>query len=261
MSTSSIMYFMNTYNTKQYIEQFHLLFLDQLSRKLDPKLYALKGGCNMRFYFKSIRYSEDIDLDIQIIHKETLRNKIKNILTSVPLKQILQFRGIEIITISEPKQTETTQRWKLTIKIEDFLLPLHTKIEFSRRGLQTGTKFEAIDPHLIQSYNLSPIMMNHYSADTAFQQKVHALASRSQTQARDLFDIYILLTSQIKNSSFAKKQKHIFHEAQIKAKTITFQDFKSQVLSYLAPEYQQQYDSKTVWNNIITQVNNALETK
>lgn len=252
---------MNTYNTKQYIEQFHLLFLDQLGRKLDPKLYALKGGCNMRFYFKSIRYSEDIDLDIQIIHKETLRNKIKNILISVPFKQILQIREIEIANISEPKQTETTQRWKLTIKVPNFALPLHTKIEFSRRGLQTGTKFETIDPNIIHNYNLTPIMLNHYAADAAFQQKVHALASRSQTQARDIFDIYILLTSQIKNLSFAKKQKHIFHEAQVKINTITFQDFKSQVISYLAPEYQQQYDSKMVWNNIITQVSNALEIK
>jgi predicted nucleotidyltransferase component of viral defense system len=46
------------------IELFHLLFLRQIEGKLDKKLYALKGGCNLRFFFKSIRYSEDIDFDI-----------------------------------------------------------------------------------------------------------------------------------------------------------------------------------------------------
>ena len=104
-------------------------------------------------------------------------------------------------------------------------------------------------------------MINHYSANAAFQQKVHALATRVQTQARDIFDLYILLTSQMKNLSFDKKLQHMFHEAQTRASSVTFQDFKSQVLSYLEPEYQSQYDSKTVWKNMIMRVINALEVK
>jgi hypothetical protein len=40
-----------------WVEQFHLLFLDQLGRKLDKRNYALKGGCNLRFYLRSIRYA------------------------------------------------------------------------------------------------------------------------------------------------------------------------------------------------------------
>lgn len=253
--------YMSVYNPIQYVEQFHLLFLDQLGRQLDQNLYALKGGCNLRFYFKSIRYSEDIDFDIQIIQKETLQNKIHNIFKSLSFKQILQVRNISILKVSTPKQTETTQRWKLTLKITDSEIPLHTKIEFSRRGLQGDTKFEAADPHLIQMYSLLPIMINHYSANAAFQQKVHALATRVQTQARDIFDLYILLTSRIKKLSFDKKSEHMFHEAQTKAISITFQDFKSQVLSYLEPEYQSQYDSKTVWNEMVMQVVDALEVK
>ena len=47
------------------VEQFHLLFLEQLGRKLDKRHYALKGGCNLRFYLRSVRYSEDMDLDVQ----------------------------------------------------------------------------------------------------------------------------------------------------------------------------------------------------
>jgi predicted nucleotidyltransferase component of viral defense system len=33
-----------------------------MSRAEDKTLYALKGGCNLRFFFDSVRYSEDIDL-------------------------------------------------------------------------------------------------------------------------------------------------------------------------------------------------------
>ena len=56
-----------------YIERFHLLFLVQLGQKLDKRFYALKGGCNLRFFLKSIRYSEDMDLDVQTIPVSELR--------------------------------------------------------------------------------------------------------------------------------------------------------------------------------------------
>ena len=55
------------------IEQFHLLFLDQLGRKLDKRHYALKGGCNLRFYLRSIRFSEDMDLDLKVWDEMVLR--------------------------------------------------------------------------------------------------------------------------------------------------------------------------------------------
>jgi len=48
------------YNSLQQREIFHLEFLRWFGRKADPKHYALKGGVNMRFFFGSIRYSEEI---------------------------------------------------------------------------------------------------------------------------------------------------------------------------------------------------------
>ena len=51
----------------QAVEQFHLLFLAHFGARVDKKLYCLKGGCNLRFFWKSIRYSEDIDFDVHTI--------------------------------------------------------------------------------------------------------------------------------------------------------------------------------------------------
>src|SRR5947207_4888042 len=106
---------MKHYNSRQSMELFHLLFLCQLGRKVDKKRYALKGGCNMRFYFKSIRYSEDMDIDIQIINKDTLFKNVNKLLSSIPFNNILQTQGMEILNISTPKQTPTTQRWKIEL--------------------------------------------------------------------------------------------------------------------------------------------------
>lgn len=53
---------------RQAVEVFHLIFLRALVAKGEDKsLIALKGGCNLRFYFGSIRYSEDIDFDVVVM--------------------------------------------------------------------------------------------------------------------------------------------------------------------------------------------------
>ncbi|MGD9109244.1 MAG: nucleotidyl transferase AbiEii/AbiGii toxin family protein [Gammaproteobacteria bacterium] len=254
---------MGKYTPQQYIEQFHLLFLSQLSKKLDQKLYAIKGGCNLRFYFKSIRYSEDLDLDIRIIHKDTLHNKITRILESQQFSQLLRLREMVISNISMPKQTETTQRWKILLKTSASDLPLHTKIEFSRRKKQFSaeTEFQPIDAEIIQSYKFMPILANHYTAEFAYCQKVKALADRSETQARDIFDIYILLHTKIPISSLNRSLKTYLDRAKNNALSISFADFKSQTVAYLMADHQNQYDSQDIWDNILLTVVTALGAK
>jgi predicted nucleotidyltransferase component of viral defense system len=48
----------------QTIEFFHIAFLAVLGTRLDSARYVLKGGANLRYFFGSQRYSEDIDLDL-----------------------------------------------------------------------------------------------------------------------------------------------------------------------------------------------------
>lgn len=249
---------MRQYNLRQSVELFHLLFLNQLGHKVDKKLYALKGGCNMRFYFKSIRYSEDMDIDIQIINKETLLKNVNNILDSGPFKSILHTQGIEIIKISNPKQTSTTQRWKIELKSKQTALLLHTKIEFSRREFEDNAIYEPIDSQIIRQYSLSPFMTNHYSIESMFRQKVRALALRSETQSRDIFDLYLLINSG-ENFDLDKKTIVLLKDAISKAQQIKFEDFKGQVIAYLSEDQQAEYDDESVWDVIVNTVITSLD--
>jgi predicted nucleotidyltransferase component of viral defense system len=221
----------------------------------------LKGGCNLRFYFKSIRYSEDIDLDVHIINKETLYNKVNRILHSEQFAQILQARKIQLIEISTPKQTETTQRWKLLLRIPTSDFPINTKIEFSRRKnrLQKNSKFEPVDITLIQFYQLTPILVNHYTDLAAYSQKIRALISRSEVQARDVFDLYLLLQRKFNSNLIDKDLKKSLAKAKNNILRLSFADFKSQTWAYLDPNYQQQYDSQETWEHIVLTVVSALE--
>ena len=120
------------------------------------------------------------------------KTKINKLLESIAFKQNLKSHGIEIIKFSEAKQTETTQRWKLSLKITGESLPIATKIEFSRRTINDNFKLEPVDQEIIQLYKLYPIITNHYLREEAFNQKVNALINRTETQARDIFDLNLL---------------------------------------------------------------------
>ncbi len=246
-------------STTEFVELFHLIFLFHLGKKLDKNLYALKGGCNLRFYFKSIRYSEDIDLDIQKIQQSTLEHKIDKILQSSAFQQNLQGRGLEIIQFTKPKQTNTTQRWKVSLRAEGHALPLPTKIEFSRREMHQNFTFEPIDPLMVSHYKLYPVLLNHYSLQAAFEQKIQALIHRNETQARDIFDLKLLLDCGATTKNLSNDTKENLDVGIENVMNIGFPEFKSQVISYLMPEYQYYYNSDSVWQKIQESVIKALE--
>ena len=51
-------------HSHQQREIFHLLFLERLLKVSDPRAFVVKGGANLRFFFGSPRYSENMDLDV-----------------------------------------------------------------------------------------------------------------------------------------------------------------------------------------------------
>lgn len=241
------------YDPVQHVEFFHLTFLDQLGRKLDKRLYALKGGCNLRFFLRSIRYSQDIDLDVKTIRMDTLQKTVNTILESPGLAMMLRANGLEIAYVSQPKQTETTQRWKVQLKTQaETIFP--TKIEFSRRSLDEQIDFEPIDSAVLSTYRLHPIFVPHYSPTIAFKQKIRALASRTETQARDIWDLFHLINAY----GIKEGDGEYLTKACENAFTISFKEFKDQVLAFFPSDLQSQYNAE-IWDQIQLRVIDYLE--
>lgn len=248
---------MKKYNKTEYVEIFHLVFLDFLGRKVKKDHFVLKGGCNLRFFMNSIRYSGDMDVDIQTTPKDKLHTIVSNILDSTPFKKILQVRGIELANWNDPKQTETTQRWKMQVRAEGHDALLHTKIEFSRRGLRGTSLFEPVAPSIISTYSMTPIMASHYDMHSAYNQKVGALADRRETQARDIFDIHLLIGAGADTNN-KDLDPHKKEAAAQRSTDISHDMFMSQVVSYLHPDYREQYSSPEAWDGILLKVIDAL---
>lgn len=243
----------------QLVEQFHLLFLAQLGRRLDRTRYVLKGGCNLRFFHRSVRLSEDLDLDVAGVGVHALQDKVRTLLRSGPFVQILSARGIAVERVSEPKQTETTQRWKVGLRYGPAGSPLPTKIEFSRRGLDDDVGYDSVDPALIRRYQLPPLMLSHYRVNAALRQKVGALAHRRELQARDVFDLHHLLASGAGSDALRALDPRDLDKARTNALSIDFAMFKSQVLAFLPPEDQVHSDFPAAWDTLVLEVAGALQ--
>lgn len=244
---------------RQAIEIFHLLFLRALGARVDKSLFCLKGGCNLRFFLKSIRYSEDLDLDIQTMAAGTLQNNVNRLLEAPAFAQALRAQGMEITRTAQSRQTGTTQRWKLTLRIVDSGAELPTKIEFSRRGMNGEKAVEPVDAAIIRAYRLYPVIVQHYSVHAAFAQKISALALREQVQSRDVFDLKLLMDAGAGGKPMPALPAAQLAAAIDNAMAVDYDAFAGQVLAYLETEYQDHYGNRQAWGDLQEQVVAGLE--
>lgn len=240
-------------------EIFHLTFLRHLVRRIRPGSYALKGGVNLRLFFQSIRYSEDMDLDIKGVPLETLKKIVMNILTSQELRSSLRTFQIDDIVppdLAKAKQTEAVQRFKVHLKTaagED----LFTKIECSRRTWDPRVAVDAVAPEILARYRQPPLLVAHYPIDVAILQKAKALGGRAATEPRDVFDLFFLHT-QCDAKDLGRILKSLSASERNSARTacseIDYEHYRDAVCSYLADEERAHYETKAMWSFIQSRV-------
>ena len=244
------MYYTPVLHPRQAVEMFHLVFLRALVAKAgDKQLFALKGGCNLRFYFGSVRYSEDIDLDAVVIGQGTLENKVNTLLASPVITHPLKAHGFGLVEVTTPKQTATTQRWKAGLWSKGLPAPIRTKIEFSRRDQMEGTSIDAVDAERARSHSLPPFLATHYPAERAALQKILALAGRAHPQARDVFDLNLLLARPETTAlRLPPDVRGAVPTALEQAMSIGFDDYASAVVAFLEPEHVEIYGDPATWD-------------
>lgn len=241
-----------THNDKSFREIFHFLFLEQLLRKSSKEFYILKGGVNLRFFFKSPRYSEDMDLDVLGGSVHTLKKNGYKILDDPSFRRSLAVYGIEDIKINDPqkaKQTETTQRFRFRI-VNEVGEEFPTKIEFSRRTAKHKYVEEDIDPEITRKYKRLSFSCQHYDGVEAVRQKIVALAQRSQTQARDVFDLYILYLGGFFQKEVFSIDSEILHKAIENGLSISYEQYRDQVIAYLDQKEAADWDLQKKWIRI-----------
>jgi predicted nucleotidyltransferase component of viral defense system len=241
----------------QTIEFFHISFLAVLGSRLDPARYVLKGGANLRYFFGSERYSEDIDLDLIRPVPWGLEDQVEGALSSPALRSLLAIGDLTLAEHSSPKQTDTTHRWKIGIQAPGGSALVRSKVEFSNREGEGTYILGSLPDAVVEPYALRPPSIQHYDAATATAQKVAALANRPQTQARDVFDLELLLRRW--PMAQGSLDAALLEAAAERALEQDYAAFRDQVLPFLEPGASELVASAAAWEQIQTFVADRLE--
>jgi predicted nucleotidyltransferase component of viral defense system len=245
---------------RQVVELFHLVFLRALFAGLgDKRLLAIKGGLNLRCFFQSVRFSEDLDLDVATMSKEALENRVDRLLKAPAVVSPLKARGIIIQDISKPKQTETVQKWKLAVTSPAAAVDLRTKIEFSRRPIVEAASLDPIVSEITNAYGIPVFLATHYRCAEAIRQKIHALEGRAQTQPRDVFDLHLLFARPDSPNKLDDEAVGWLQRAVTNAAALTYDQYVSLVVAYLDPEHAEIYSSRESWDAMQLDVIERLE--
>ncbi len=234
----------------QVVELFHLTFLQVLPTRLDRSHYVIKGGASLRYFFDSPRYSDDLDLDAVDIEPWTLEAKVDAALASPATAVLLRAGRLALDDVTKPKQTATTQRWKLAIAEDARRAPLRTKIEVSHRASDPRRVLEAVPDRVVAPYALRAPTMLHYTAGAAIEQKVGALAHRSTTQARDVFDLELLLRRHRGALDAGSIAADLLEVAAARALELPFEAFRDQVLRFLDPDIAELHGDPAAWQQM-----------
>jgi len=253
------------FSDTQIREVFHFSFLDRLLKLSDPGLYILKGGVNLRFFFGSPRYSEDMDIDVLAGSVETLKKNGYKILNDRAFRRSLRSFNITDIEVNDPakaKHTDTTQRFRFGL-VTSAGNRLPSKVEFSRRKESADGESESalIDAEIARTYRKLAFRCPHYTGTAAVAQKLRALAGRPVTQARDVFDLGILVrggysptapwSSLLSDNDHAKAIDCLM--------SLNWENYEGQVVEFLDDDSREEFGHRSAWDLLQCQILNELE--
>jgi len=192
---------------------------------------VLKGGGALRFVFGSPRKSEDLDYDVG---PELPLGKVSERMT-----RILKGLGVDF---SAPKQTQTTQRWKIK------LLPgIPFKVEFSRRRRLSPTEAR------VTTVDFSPWNLHesgfvfHYPLEVLFKHKLNALLSSTRMASRDVFDLHFIAGLAARTGVTLKLPDNTT-AGSVLDRILEFPEhqMREELLSLLPPEIREAFDYTTL---------------
>lgn len=217
---------------------------------------VLKGGMAFRVaHPKWARATKDIDLDADPeVSLASLQKTVRTAIRKATMDGLL-----ENVTISEPKQTETTARWKISGLYPRTGQTLHLTVEVSRRDKVHESQVRQVfdgpgDEDLVTVYT---------DRTLAFK-KVQALLSETREAPRDVSDLFLLIQAKVDppvaelREWMASAPSPVWEELWAKLDRMDFDTFRKQVLPSLppTPEGQILYED---WEDMRLQVGTHVE--
>ncbi|MGH2376579.1 MAG: nucleotidyl transferase AbiEii/AbiGii toxin family protein [bacterium] len=201
------------------------------------KELVLKGGMAMRAVYGSVRYTKDIDLDADLKYsKARVHGIVKR-----SIERAVSSGLITNAKVTEPKQTETTLRWKIVGTQPGSAAPLNLTVEVSRRA--TIANGHIIEVPLPAAYGggAPGVKVQVLDSQAIAVTKVLALTDPKRMAPRDLYDLHVLIEAEVEDPSHlllslpdaGERLPQAMAELWPKIEAMTYEQFKSDVIPYL----------------------------
>jgi Nucleotidyl transferase AbiEii toxin, Type IV TA system len=245
----------------QLREGFHVLLLNWLGPRLREGAWRVKGGVNLRLFFGSVRYSEDIDLDADASARDAVRRTIQKAFEDGHFRRRLVQAGIRgtVPPVPTPvKNTATALKWKFQV-VGQGGVPQPTKVEVSFRPKHTADEVvvEPANPAVVERYLTAaeqPLLVPRYVRQAAVRQKLVALAGRTTVQARDVFDLYALTGGDLSTIDLAGLRATLtdgtLREAYRRAFELPYDAYESKVLEFLEDADRATWSGEAQWERL-----------
>lgn len=236
-----------------------------------PERLTLKGGLAMRLLFGSSRSTQDVDLNASdSVSSMSLAKSVKHAIDR--MAEDMRSAGVlSDLTVTTPKQTETTCRWKIMATLSQGQR-VNFKVEVSRRRHEDKASVASrmTQPMNYPGVSIPAVMVTAYQPEMMATAKTAALLSENRTKARDVYDLYVLIRAEVKPSEhlgqWLQDEKRrtrentsaIIERLYDKLEQLDYETAKAQVLDYLDPGVARFLD-QDAWESMRLTVGEKIE--
>jgi predicted nucleotidyltransferase component of viral defense system len=242
MSLSALAKVMDLEGDQAALELAQVRVLSSIFNKVVNREILLKGGFAMRVIANSSRPTKDIDLQANGASFERVQGLVRS-----AINDLVKCNILDDIKVTEPKQTDTTQRWKINGRIKDGETPVHLTIEVSRRGLIADNLINSVSFER-RGFGVPPAIIECFSPTAIAAAKFEAMASPTRESPRDIFDLDVLIRMkaeppvQIFANNYSEEE--LLRKLEVvadKLDKMDFQTVKSTLLPHLPAELRKNF--------------------
>lgn len=201
------------------------------------KELVLKGGMAMRAVHGSVRYTKDIDLDADLKYSKA---RVQGIVKR-SIERAVSSGLIANAKVTEPKQTETTLRWKIVGTQPGSDAPLNLTVEVSRRATIANGHIIEVPLPTAYSGGALGVKVQVLDSQAIAVTKVLALTDPKRMAPRDLYDLHVLIEAKVEDPTQLLRSlpeagvrlPQAMAELWPKIEAMTYEQFKSDVIPHL----------------------------
>lgn len=218
----------------------------------------LKGGMAMRVATGSERYTKDIDLSSpDTLSVERIQSNVRKAIGVVKSANLLND-----IRVSEPKQTDSTLRWKIGGVIGETQISL--TVEISRRPASYIDHMQSTEWTPPNEYAIPPVVIDSLDLNALALTKMSCLTNPNRQAPRDIYDLNLLILMEIKppmellTKIGAEKLNKYRETIWDKLDAMTFEEAKTHLWPQLPEETRDKLDRNT-WETMRLNVGQTLD--